>query len=32
MVDEIPASLLKETEYLYGAVLEAKIKFNKKVH
>lgn len=31
MVDEIPASLLKESEHLYGTVLEAKIKFNKKI-
>ena len=31
IVDEIPAVLLKQSERLYGTVLEAKIKFNKKI-
>jgi len=32
ITDEIPAILLKNSERLYGTVLEAKIKFNKKNH
>ena len=31
IVDEIPASLLKKSEHLFGTVLEAKIKLNKRI-